>query len=158
MIVTDDGDFTFRLTRPEFHIEKRYFFRAFGSLDEGKAAALRRGGTLFGNGTPARPAEILDFSMSTVSESAPFIPEEKRARALRNPGGCVVSGVISVTEGKRHEVKLLLRSVGCSVFCLKRLSMGEITLGENLAPGEFREFTPEEREFAERLRKVFIEL
>lgn len=158
LIVTDDGDLTFRLTRPEFCIEKRYFFRAFGSLDGDKIAALSRGGALFGNGEPARPAKIPDFTLGTVSESAPFIPEKRRAKALRNPGGSTVSGVISVTEGKRHEVKLLLRSVGCSVFYLKRLSVGEISLGEDLSPGEFREFTQGEREYAERLRKVFIKL
>lgn len=158
LIITDDGDFTFRLIRPEFETEKRYFFRAFGSLDEEKIAALKKGGFLFGNGEKARPAEISETNQSSVLENAAFIPEKKRKRALRNPKGPAVSGVITVTEGKRHEVKLLLRSVGCSVFYLKRLSMGEIVLDESLAPGEFREFTLAEREFAERLRKVFIKL
>ena len=76
----------------------------------------------------------------------------------KNPGGGVSVGIIAVTEGQRHEVKLLLKGAGCSVFYLKRLSVGEIYLDENLAPGEFREFTPEEKSLAEKYRKIWIDL
>ncbi|MBR3935833.1 MAG: 16S rRNA pseudouridine(516) synthase, partial [Oscillospiraceae bacterium] len=44
LIITDDGDLTFRLTRPEFGITKRYFFRAFGKIDKEKIEKLAEGG------------------------------------------------------------------------------------------------------------------
>lgn len=158
LIVTDDGDFTFRMLRPEFGIEKRYFFRAYGKIDEEKIKKLENGTALYGNGEKARPAFLSDISLSTVLSDSEFIPEERRAHALKNPNGATFSAVITVTEGKRHEVKLLLKSVGCRVFYLKRLSMGKFMLDPVLNPGEFREFTPEEVSFAEEYRKIFIDL
>lgn len=157
LILTDDGDLTFRLTRPEFSFPKRYFFRAFGKFSEEEAKKLAEGGKLYGNGLPAKPAFFSELKTETVSENAAFIPEEKRERAMKNPLGTVTFGVITVTEGKKHEVKLLLKSLGCSIFFLKRLSVGEITLDESLKPGEFRPFTEEERKLAEKYRELYIE-
>ena len=34
LLITDDGDFAFRMLRPEFGVAKRYFFRAFGEISE----------------------------------------------------------------------------------------------------------------------------
>lgn len=158
LIITDDGDLTFRLTRPEFGIEKRYFFRAFGEITPEHIEKLRKGGVLYGNGEAARPAFIEETALSTVEHDLEHIPEEHRAHCLKNPGGKTFSAVITVTEGKRHEVKLLLKSIGCKIFYLKRISMGEFMLDPVLKPGEFREFTAKEREIARRYRGIFIDL
>ena len=96
--------------------------------------------------------------MSTVEADSEFIPEEDRAHALKNRAGKTFSAVITVTEGKRHEVKLLLKSIGCKIFYLQRVSMGKFVLDGKLRPGEFREFTPEEVSIAEDYRKIFIDL
>ena len=158
LVITDDGDLTFRLTRPEFGIEKRYFFRAFGEITNSDIEKLEKGGNLYGNGESARPAFIRDIVLSTVEQDLEHIPEKSRAHCIKNPGGKTFSAVITVTEGKRHEVKLLLRSLGCKIFYLKRLSMGKFVLDPMLKPGEFREFTPEEVKIAEEYRKIFIDL
>ncbi|MBQ5667048.1 MAG: 16S rRNA pseudouridine(516) synthase [Oscillospiraceae bacterium] len=158
LIITDDGDFAFRMLRPEFGITKRYFFRAFGEINEEKIKKLESGGALYGNGETARPAFLSDIVLSTVEADSGCIPEEDRAHALKNPGGKTFSAVITVTEGKRHEVKLLLKSIGCKIFYLQRISMGKFVLDPVLKPGEFREFTPEEISFAENYRKIFIDL
>ncbi len=158
LIITDDGDFAFRMLRPEFGITKRYFFRAFGEITEEKIEKLKNGGALYGNGEAARPAFLSDIILSTVEHDRDFIPEDSRAHALKNPGGATFSAVITVTEGKRHEVKLLLKSIGCKIFYLKRISMGKFVLDQMLRPGEFRKFTDEEVAFAEDYRKIFIDL
>ena len=158
LIITDDGDLTFRLTRPEFGITKRYFFRAFGKIDEEKTEKLAKGGMLYGNKETARPAFLTDVILSTVEKDAGFMDEEYRAHCIKNPKGETFSGIITVTEGKRHEVKLLLKSIGCRIFYLKRISMGDFVLDPVLKPGEFREFTPEEIEIAEKYRKIYIPL
>ena len=157
LLLTDDGALTFRLTRPEFAFPKRYFFRAFGIVSEAEKKRLAEGGFLYGNGNPAKPAFFSGLQTETVAENAAFLPEEKRERALRNPNGAVTTGVITVTEGQRHEVKLLLRSCGCAVFALKRLSIGEIALDETLSPGEFRSLNETEMAFVERCRRLYIE-
>lgn len=158
LIITDDGDFTFRMLRPEFGITKRYFFRAFGEISEEKIKKLENGGFLYGNGEAARPAFITDIVLSTVEKDEAFLSEKDRAHAMKNPKGKTFSAFITVTEGKRHEVKLLLKSIGCRIFYLKRFSMGKFVLDPMLKPGEFREFTPEEIGFTEDYRKIFIDL
>lgn len=157
LLITDDGDFTFRMLRPEFGVEKRYFLRAFGEISEEKIKKLESGTNLYGNGEPARPAVLTDIALSTVREDLEHIPEKDRAHCLRNPEGKTFSAVIKVTEGKRHEVKLLIKSIGCRVFSLERLSMGKFVLDEKLSPGEFREFTPEEVSLANEYKKLYIE-
>ena len=158
LIITDDGDFAFRMLRPEFGVTKRYFFRAFGEISEEKIKKLENGGALFGNGEAARPAFLSDIILSTVRQDLDFIPEEDRAHCLKNPGGATFSAVITVSEGKRHEVKLLLKSIGCTIFYLQRISMGKFVLDPVLKPGDFRKFTPNEVSFAEDYRKIFIDL
>lgn len=158
LIITDDGDFTFRMLRPEFGITKRYFFRAFGEISEEKIKKLENGGFLYGNGEAARPAFITDIVLSTVEKDEAFLSEKDRAHAMKNPKGKTFSAFITVTEGKRHEVKLLLKSIGCRIFYLKRFSMGKFLLDPMLKPGEFREFTSEEIGFTEDYRKIFIDL
>ncbi len=158
LLITDDGDFAFRMLRPEFGITKRYFFRAFGEISEDKIKKLETGGILFGNGESARPAFLSDINPSTVQSDIGHIPEEDRAHCLKNPNGKTFSAVITVTEGKRHEVKLLLKSIGCKIFYLRRISMGKFVLDPMLKPGEFRKFTSEEVAFAENYRKIFIDL
>lgn len=158
LIVTDDGDFAFRMLRPEFGIEKRYFFRAFGEISKEKIEKLSTGGFLYGNEEAARPAFIDEIVLSTVEHDLEHIPEKDRAHCIKNPGGATFSAVITVTEGKRHEVKLLLKSIGCKIFYLQRVAMGRFVLDPVLKPGEFREFTPEEASFAKAYRKIFIDL
>ena len=156
LIITDDGDFTFRLTRPEFGFEKRYFFMAFGELSNDCIEKVERGGIPFGDGSFSRPAKFSDIALSTVSDEAEHIPEDIREHALKNPNGRVTSGIITVTEGKHHEVKLLLHSCGCKIFRLKRLSVGEIFLDGTLESGKYRPFTPEETALAEKYKKLYI--
>ncbi len=158
LIVTDDGDFAFRMLRPEFGITKRYFLRAFGEISPEKIEKLAKGGALYGNGEAARPAFLDEIILSTVESDFEHIPEKDRAHCMKNPGGKTFSAVITVTEGKRHEVKLLLKSIGCKVFYLKRVAMGNFVLDPVLKPGEFRGFTPKEIKSAEEYRKIFIEL
>ena len=131
---------------------------AFGKLSKAGKERIELGGTLFGNKRPAKPAHIENLEYCTVEECSKYIPKEKLEHCMKNPKGTVSTGIISVTEGQRHEVKLLLRKAGCSVFYLKRLSIGKIILDEALLPGEFREFTLEEKSLAKEYRKIRIDL
>ena len=47
-------------------------------------------------------------------------------------------------EGKKHQVKRMLKAVGCYVVYLKRVSIGKLMLDESLHPGQYRELQPEE--------------
>ena len=45
-------------------------------------------------------------------------------------------GLLTITEGKYHQVKLMMKKVGCTVTHLRRVSIGSLTLPENLKGGE----------------------
>ena len=76
LLITDDGELTFRLTRPEFAFKKQYYFMAFGELTEEKARSVEKAGALFGNGLPRSPARIENIEHLTVSACSNFIPTE----------------------------------------------------------------------------------
>lgn len=52
--------------------------------------------------------------------------------------------VLTIYEGRFHQVKRMMQYVGCEVVYLKRLSMGNLSLDESLTPGDYRELTTEE--------------
>ena len=52
--------------------------------------------------------------------------------------------LLTIHEGKFHQVKRMFESVGKKVVYLKRLSMGKLKLDESLELGEYRELTEEE--------------
>ena len=51
----------------------------------------------------------------------------------------VVFGTITISEGRKRQIRRMLKVVGCCVIRLKRISMGSIVLDEKLAPGEYKE-------------------
>lgn len=72
-----------------------------------------------------------------------FIKGKRREHILKNrPDTPVFSGYITVTEGRKHEVKRLLKSIGCCCVYLKRVRMGDVVLPDDLKAGEVREFVP----------------
>lgn len=144
LILTDDGGLDNCIMQPGHHIEKCYRFMAMGGLDGDSLARLTDGIPLYGNGHIACRADVVIEERRYVADSAELFPENRRAKWMKNPGGSVVIGKITVTEGKRHQVKLMLKAAGCHVFALKRLSLGGLRLDMSLAPGEYRRLCADE--------------
>lgn len=158
LIITDDGDLTFRLTNPAFGICKKYYFEAFGKIDDEKIKSARDGGIPLGDKTPSKPAFISNLKLSVVEEHKKDLPLKNREKYLKNPDGIVSSGIIEVSEGKFHEVKLILYHLGCKIYRLKRISIGEICLDNNLLPGEYRYFNDAEISWCEKTKKLWKKL
>ena len=117
LLLTNDGELAHRLLSPKYHVEKRYFARVDGELSAADMEAFARGMTL-GDGLECLPAglELL-------------------------PGhACIVT----LREGKFHQVKRMLAARGAPVLYLKRLSMGPLTLDDSLAAGAYRLLRAEE--------------
>ena len=132
LLFTDDGMLDVRLLRPEQHVEKEYEYRAFGHLHDDAMRQLS---------LPAR-AQLL--AHTNIGESAPYLPERFREKYLKNPSRPVTLGRLWITEGRKHQVKLMIKAVGGHVFYLKRLAIGPVRLDEMLRPGEYRPLTAEE--------------
>ena len=143
LLLTDDGALTARLTRPEWHVAKTYAFWALGTLDEPAQQRLRTGLLLPPDPAPTRPAGLRITGQSTLYQSAGVIPPDYRQRLMKNRDLPVTIGELTLTEGRTHQVRRMLRAVGCSVVCLRRVALGPLTLG-SLPAGAWRPLTPEE--------------
>ena len=144
LLFTDDGMLDVRLLRPEQHVEKEYEYRAFGLLDETAMRQLETGVLLLEGQPLSLPARAQLLAHTSIGESAPYLPERFREKYLKNPSRPVTTGKLWITEGRKHQVKLMIKAVGGHVFYLKRLAIGPVRLDEALRPGEYRPLTAEE--------------
>ncbi|MBQ3134473.1 MAG: rRNA pseudouridine synthase [Oscillospiraceae bacterium] len=121
LLLTDDGELAHRLLAPRSHVDKVYLARVDGRVNEEDAAAFRAG-LVLDDGLECLPADLQ--------------PLEDGSRCL-----------VTLREGKFHQVKRMLAFRGKPVLELKRLSMGPLGLDETLAPGQWRELSEREVEF-----------
>lgn len=121
LVITNDGELAHRLLSPKRHVDKRYLVRAKGTLPDDAPARLREGLTLL-DGTKVLPAE-LEYAEGGRGEA-----------------------ILTIREGKFHQVKRMFEALGCRVAFLKRLSMGSLNLDDSLEPGEYRPLLAEEVE------------
>lgn len=117
LLLTDDGELTHRLLSPKYHVDKRYLAQVDGMLSQADVDAFARGITL-ADGTECLPAGL------------ELLPERR----------CIVT----LRQGKFHQVRRMLASRGAPVVTLHRLSMGTLTLPEELLPGRWRLLTEQE--------------
>ena len=140
LIITDDGMWNRRMTRPEFHQAKTYEFVVMGDLTPEKVAKLEEGVLLHGETQPTAPAVLTITGRSTLAETLPTLHPEIQEKTRHNPMDRPVTfGTITITEGRNRQIRRMMKAVRCLVLRLKRVSMGEIRLDESLAPGEWKE-------------------
>lgn len=128
LIVTNDGQLSNYLTRPENKIEKTYF------------VCLKKN-VLGGAQKIYMEAALKGVLMPADKKAGP----QMSARALiewLSEDSCN----ITLTEGKFHEVKRIFLALGNEVIYLKRIKMAGLTLDQNLKSGEYRPLTQEELE------------
>ena len=119
LLLTDDGGLAHALLSPRKHVDKVYRAEVDGRVDASDTAALAAGMTL-GDGTVCLPAGL-------------------------EPVGDGSACLVTLREGKYHQVKRMLAARGKPVISLRRLSMGPLLLDKGLKPGQWRFLTPQER-------------
>ena len=144
LLLTDDGRLDPLLLRPEAHVEKLYFFRAFGRLEPADFDRMAAGVVLEGSGVRSLPARARFEGYSTIGACEALLPPKKHNHLMKNPQRPVTEGWIALREGRKHQVKLMVKAVGGHVFTLKRTRFGALELDPALAPGEYRRLTEEE--------------
>lgn len=118
LLLTNDGALAHRLLSPKRHVDKVYYIRTDRPLGLEDAAAFAAGITL-ADGTACLPARL------------ELLGDGREA-------------LVTLHEGKFHQIKRMTASRKAAVCQLKRLSMGTLVLDETLRPGEFRLLTREE--------------
>ena len=124
LLLTDDGSLAHELLSPKKHVDKVYLARVEGRVDAADTAALGAGMVL-GDGLHCLPAGL-------------------------EPLGDGSSCLVTLREGKYHQVKRMLAARGKPVLALKRLSMGPLELDRELEAGGWRMLAPEELEALKR--------
>ena len=121
LLLTNDGDLSYKLTRSQKEVEKVYQVRVSGIVDQKAVTSLIKGVEIDGVMTKRASVEILDF-------------DRKNSSTLLK---------ITITEGRNRQVRKMCEAVGYEVKKLKRLSFGGITL-DGLSVGEYRALKPHE--------------
>lgn len=143
LIITDDGKWNQRMTHPAYQKKKTYEFTALGELDDGKLHTLQNGILLTGCGIPTLPCQINVTGTSVLSEILPTLhPEIQKAVGKNRPCHPIVMGQITITEGRKRQIRRMMKAVRCCVVALKRISIDDIVLDEDLKSGEWKEFSP----------------
>ena len=123
LLITDDGVFNQQLTHPSYHRKKTYEFTLLGDLTPELIEKLESGVMLKGATEPTAPAKIQVTGHAVMADILSTLPEE-----------------ITICEGKKRQIRRMMKSVHCCVIELKRISIGNIVLDESLAPGDWIEF------------------
>lgn len=124
MLLTNNGELGHKLLAPKSHVSKTYGFKCENILSDDDVAKLESGVYIAG-GYLTKPAKI------KLSPSR-------------------TEGEITITEGKYHQIKLMLEAVKNKITELERLSFGPLVKDEKLQRGEWRYLTELETEMLEK--------
>ena len=120
LLITNDGALAHRLLAPGKHVDKVYFACVEGKVTDGDIFAFSQGLDI-GDPDPTLPAKLEILTSDDVSEI-----------------------LLTIQEGRFHQVKRMFEAVEKKVIYLKRLSMGTLHLDETLPKGGFRALTEQE--------------
>ncbi len=118
MMITDNGTLAHRLLAPKSHVSKEYYFRARDPITVEDAARFEAG-LVLEDGYETKPAKI-----------------------RLEPDG--LSGIITLVEGKYHQIKRMLEALDNKIIYLERIRFGALTLDPTLERGQWRYLTEEE--------------
>ena len=118
MLLTNNGNLAHTLLSPKHHVAKEYYFKCAEPLADGAEARFKERITL-ADGYECKEAEL-------VSDADRM------------------GGVITLTEGKYHQIKRMIAATGNAVTFLERISFAGIPLDHSLERGEWRMLTADE--------------
>ena len=121
LLLTNDGELNHRLISPKWKVDKVYFARIDKEVTEANIKAFQKGITL-DDGYVCKEAKL---EIQSASEEGSEV-------------------LVTIQEGKFHQVKRMFEAVGKKVVYLKRIEFGTLKLDEELEEGEYRELTEEE--------------
>ncbi|MDG2943014.1 16S rRNA pseudouridine(516) synthase RsuA [Exercitatus varius] len=120
VLLTDDGQWSHRVTSPKHHCEKTYLVTLADPVESNYQAACEQGILLRGEKEPTKPAKLEIIDDYNVN--------------------------LTISEGRYHQVKRMFAALGNKVAALHRWRVGTVLLDDRLAEGEFRPLTRQEIE------------
>lgn len=121
LLLTNDGELNHRLISPKWKVDKVYFAKIDKEVVEKDIEAFKKGITL-DDGYLCKEAKL---EIVKASEEGSEV-------------------IVTIQEGKYHQVKRMFEAVGKQVIYLQRIEFGTLPLDKDLEEGEYRELTDEE--------------
>lgn len=135
LLLTNNGPLGYRMLHPDHHVEKQYRVKVNGDITE-ETVAMFAQGVIIDQDTLCKPAELIILRHSETESEA----------------------LVTISEGKYHQVKKMFLSAGVKVIELVRLTFGEFSLDQMLAPGEYRSLNQAERQLIKQYLPIDTEL
>lgn len=126
LLLTNDGDITYKLTHPKFKLDKKYFVRVKGVIEQDALKRLQHGMYIMGKKTSR--AQVT--SIKRFKDASEF--------------------VMTIHEGQKRQIRLMCHKVGHKVGYLKRIEQGPLKL-LRLKTGAWRLLTKTEKQALEKL-------
>ena len=117
LLITDDGGLAHNLLSPKKHVDKEYLVKVRDSISEEDCRKLSEGVDI-GDEKPTAPAKVERVAEKEI--------------------------LLTIREGRFHQVKRMLQAVGNEVVYLKRISFGSLRLPKDLEKGAYRPLSEEE--------------
>ena len=126
LLITNDGELAHNLLAPKKHVDKLYYAIVEGVISSDVIEDFKNG--------------------IKVNDEFTALPAKLEVLKTDNMDYGMQSSEVLVTihEGKFHQIKKMFVAAGSQVLYLKRLCMGSLRLDEKLKPGEYRKLTKEE--------------
>ena len=125
LLITNDGQLAHRLLSPKRHVDKTYYAKVSGCVTREDVLLFARGLDI---GTDEREERTMPGKLEILRS------------------GSESEILLTIREGKYHQVKRMFQAVGKEVVYLRRERMGALVLDKELKPGEYRPLTKKELE------------
>ena len=122
LLMSNDGELTFKLTHPRYEHEKTYVVEVAGRWSEEKLRILR-GPVMMPDGYVIRPVPVA---------------------VLKEPVNNVTTLEFGLHEGRKRQIRYMCSAAHLVVVKLKRVAVGGMRLPDDLQPGEWRDLSAEE--------------
>ncbi|MGL6174285.1 MAG: pseudouridine synthase [Cellulosilyticaceae bacterium] len=122
LLLTNDGELTYKLTHPKHHVNKTYIVKVKGFVKMDAINRLRQGVKIDEYITSPAEVEIIK----------------------KTDGKTILS--VTIHEGRNRQVRKMCSAIGHEVITLKRIALGELSIGE-LPVGAWRKLTTEEVDY-----------
>jgi 23S rRNA pseudouridine2605 synthase len=127
ILLTNDGDFSQRVTHPSHDVTKTYLVKVSGQPTQEQLGKLLRGVSIVGGKVSAKSVE-----------------------RMRKGAGLYDWIKIVITEGKNRQIRQMFEKIGFDVMKLQRIAIGRLKLPSSLKRGDFQLLTPKD------LERIFV--
>lgn len=122
LIITNDGDLTYRLTHPKHNIDKTYIVKTDMDLSDSQMVGFKNG------------VDIGDFITSSC------MIERISPKSYK----------VIISEGRNRQIRRMFSAFGITVTDLQRVAIGDLRI-ESIKEGQFEELKPEQIEYLKNL-------